>query len=396
MEHRVDTEIFVAGAVRTPIGRFGGGLAALRAVDLGVAAARAALERAGVAPEAVEETVFGHGRQAGHGPNPGRQVSVKCGVPDTVPAYTVNKACASGMQTVVQAARAILLGEIEVALVGGMESMSSTPYLLDEARWGMRLGHRKVIDGMYRDGFDCPLAGQVMGATAETLARRYEIGREEQDAYAARSQHRAQAAWDEGRLAEEVVPITVEGRKGETVVARDEHPRRDVTVEQLAKLPPVFAKDGTVHAGNSSGITDGAAAMLVLSGEASRRLGVEPMARLAGWSIAALDPRVMGLGPVPAMEGLERATGISHREADLVELNEAFAAQVLACDRELGLDLERLNVNGGAIALGHPIGATGARICVTLLHEMARRDAARGIASLCVSGGMGMAVLFER
>jgi acetyl-CoA C-acetyltransferase len=396
MEHRVEQEIVVAGAVRTPIGKFGGGLASLKAVDLGVAAARAALERADVQPEAVGETIFGHGRQAGHGPNPARQVSVKSGIPDWVPAYTVNKACASGMQTIVQAARAILLGEIEVALVGGMESMSSTPYLLEGARWGMRLGHRKVIDGMYRDGFDCPLAEQVMGATAETLARKYEISREEQDEYALRSQQKAQAAWDEGRLGEEVVPITVQGRKGETVVERDEHPRRDVKLEQLAKLPPVFARDGTVHAGNSSGITDAAAAMLVLSGEAARRLGVEPMARLSGWSVAALDPRVMGLGPVPAMEGLERATGISHRQADLVEVNEAFAAQVLACDRELGLDHERLNVNGGAIALGHPIGATGARICVTLLHEMARRGAGKGIASLCVSGGMGMAVLFER
>jgi acetyl-CoA C-acetyltransferase len=396
MEYKVEQEIVVAGAVRTPIGRFGGGLASLKAVDLGVAAAGEALARAGVGPEAIQETIFGHGRQAGHGPNPGRQVSVKAGVPDSVPAYTVNKACASGMHTITQAARAILLGEIEVALVGGMESMSTTPYLLDTARWGMRLGHQRLLDGMYRDGFDCPLAGQVMGATAETLARRYEISREEQDEYAVQSQRKAQAAWDEGRLAEEVFPLTVKGRKGETVVERDEHPRLDVTVRDLAKLPPVFAKDGTVHAGNSSGITDGAAAMLVLSGDAARRLGVEPMARLAGWSVAALDPRVMGLGPVPALEGLERATGVSHREADLVELNEAFAAQVLACDRELGLDHERLNVNGGAIALGHPIGATGARISVTLLHEMARRGARRGVASLCVSGGMGMAILFER
>jgi acetyl-CoA C-acetyltransferase len=395
MAANLPREIVVAGAVRTPVGSFGGALRPLSAVDLGVAVATASMSRAGISPEVVEEVVFGLGRPAGTGPNPARQVSVRAGVPDAVPAYTVNKACASSLLSIVQAARVIALGESDVVLAGGMESMSNTPYLIEGARWGLRLGHQPLLDAMYRDGFVCPLADKVMGETAETLARKYGISREEQDAYAASSQNRCQAAAEAGRFADEILPLTVPGRKGDLVVEHDEHPRRDVTVESLARLRPVFAADGSVHAGNSSGITDGAAAVVVLSADAAERLQVDPLARITAWSRVGVDPSIMGIGPVPALRKLEEESGVSHRDVDLVELNEAFAAQVLACDRELELDRERLNVNGGAIAIGHPIGATGARISVTLLHEMARRDARRGIATLCVSGGLGMAVLFE-
>jgi acetyl-CoA C-acetyltransferase len=389
-------DFFLAAPVRTPIGRFGGSLAPLTAAELGGAAGRECLRRAGLDPAAVGHTIFGHGRQAGAGPNPARQVGRRSGVPDTSPAYTINMACASGLQSILSAVHAIRDGEAEVVLAGGTESMSRVPYMLERARWGYRLGHGELTDGMYRDGFLCPLSGKIMGETAETLAEQYAIPRDEQDAYAAESQRRCEAARRAGRFADEIVPVeVVEGRRT-TTVAADEHPRDGVTAESLAGLPPVFKKGGTVHAGNSSGITDGAAAVLVLSKAALDRTGVEPWARIAGYATAGVDPATMGIGPVPALRRLEARTGVGHRDVDLVELNEAFAAQVLACDRELNLDRERLNVNGGAIALGHPIGATGARIVVTLLHEMRRRGARRGIATLCVSGGMGYALLLER
>ncbi len=387
--------ILLAAPVRTPIGKFGGALASLSAVDLGVRAARAALERAGLRPEAVDQTVFGHARQAGSGPNPARQVAVRAGVPVERPAFTINQACLSGMQAILEAVRLIRTGEAEVVLAGGMESMSRVPYLV-EARWGFRMGHQALVDAMYRDGFLDPLCGQLMGETAEALAERYGISREEQDAYAARTQQRCEAARKSGRFRDEIVPVELPSRDGTRRVSEDEHPRDGVTAESLARLKPVFRPNGTVTAGNSSGITDGAAATLVLSASAARRLGVEGWARVVGYSVAGVDPALMGLGPVPAVRKLERATGIALERVDLVELNEAFAAQVLAVDRELHLDPERLNVNGGAIALGHPIGCSGARIVVTLLHEMARRGARLGLATLCVSGGMGGALLLER
>jgi len=390
-------EIVLAGAVRTPIGSFGGGLAPLTAVQLGTHAARAALERAGIAPETVDQTVFGHGRQAGCGPNPGRQVAVAAGIPVERPAMTINQACLSGLQCVMEAARAIRLGEAEVVLAGGTESMSRVPYFLEpETRFGMRMGHQSLVDGMYRDGFDDPISGKRMGETAETLARRYAIPRDEQDAFAARSQQRCQAARRAGRFGDEIAPVEVPGRRGATVVGDDEHPRDGVTVEALARLRPVFDADGSVTAGNSCGITDGAAAVVVLSSEAAERLGVQPMARIVGWRVDGVDPAIMGIGPVPAVRNLEKLTGVPLDGIDLVELNEAFAAQVLAVDRELRFDHERLNVNGGAIALGHPIGCTGARILVTLLHEMGRRGAGYGLATLCVSGGLGGAMLVQR
>ncbi len=389
-------ECFIVAPVRTPIGKFGGAFVDTPAAELGGAAARETIRRAGIDPKAIGEVIIGHGRQAGNRPNPARQVQWKAGIPQETPAYTVNKACASSLKAITLAAGAIRLGEQEVVLAGGQENMSRTPFYLDRARWGYRLGHAEVTDGMYLDGFLCPLCGELMGATAENLADRWKITRDDQDRWAVETQRRCAEATKAGRFRDEVVPVEVAGKKGPTKVEADEHPRADATVEGLRRLPPVFRKDGTVHAGNSSGITDGAATLLVASEEAVKTHGLQPEARVADWTVAGVDPSVMGIGPVPAVRALLERNRLALRDVDLVELNEAFAAQVLACAEDLELDLAKVNVNGGSIALGHPIGATGARIVVTLLHEMRRRGARRGIATLCVSGGMGMAVLFER
>ena len=389
-------EVVVAGAVRTPIGRFGGSLASLTAAQLGAAAAREALARAGLEPRQVDEAVFGCARQAGVGPNVARQVAWRAGIPQETPAFTVNMACGSGLKAIDLAFRAVRDGDAEVVLAGGTESMSRVPYLLTGARWGYRMGDQAAVDGMYQDGFLCPLSEKLMGETAERLAEMYKIPREEQDAFALRSQQRAAKAAAAGRFDDEIVPVRVAVKGGEAEVRHDEHVRPDSTLQALARLPPVFKEEGgTVTAGNSSGITDGAAAVIVLSSERAAALGVEPMARVVGMAAAGVDPNVMGIGVVPATRRLLEKTSLRTEDLDLVEMNEAFAAQVLACDRELRLDPERLNVNGGAIALGHPIGATGARISVTLLHEMARRKARRGLATLCISGGMGLAAIFE-
>jgi acetyl-CoA C-acetyltransferase len=388
-------DIVLAAPVRTPIGKFGGALAPLTAADLGTAAAKAALERAGCEPARVDQVIFGHARQAGGGPNTARQIAHRAGVPVDRPAYTVNQACGSGLQAVLCAARTILTGEAEVVLAGGTESMSNTPYLLPRARWGYRLGHAEVVDGMYRDGFDDPLSGLVMGETAEELAVEAGIGRAEADAFALESQGRAERAWARGRFAPEIVPVTVPGRKGEERIDRDEHPRAGVTLDSLARLKPVFRDGGTVTAGNASGITDGAAAMLVASRRAARELGLPVVARLAGWEVVGVEPRIMGIGPVPAVRKLLGRNGVQLGDIDAVELNEAFASQVLACLKDLPFDRERVNPDGGAIALGHPIGATGARLLVTLLHGLRERGGRRGIATLCVSGGMGLAALVE-
>jgi acetyl-CoA C-acetyltransferase len=388
--------VLLAGAVRTPIGKFGGSLAALSAPDLGVAAAKAALSRAGVPATAVDETIFGHGRQAGQGPGPARQVSVRAGVPVETPAWTVNMACGSSLKAVMLAQEAIAAGRAAVVLAGGMESMSNTPYLLPRARFGYRLGNAEVVDGMYRDGFLCPLAHQLMGETAENLVPLYSISRAEQDEYAARSQQRFEAARKRGRFERERVAVEVPGKGGPQPFSSDEHARDGVTAAQLASLPPVFSKTGSVHAGNSSGITDGGSAVVVLSEQAASAHGVRPLGRLVAAAQAGVDPKVMGLGPVPAVRRLLERTGLSVADVDLWELNEAFAAQVIACNRELGIPEDRLNVDGGAIALGHPIGATGCRILGTLLHSLAERDLRRGVATLCISGGLGLAVLVER
>jgi acetyl-CoA C-acetyltransferase len=388
-------EVFILSAVRTPIGKFGGSLAVLSAADMGVVAAKAAIQQAGIDVQQVEETIFGNARQAGGGPNVARQISIRSGVPKEVPAYTVNMACASGMKSIALGFEEIAHGNLECVLVGGTESMSRLPYYLDGARWGLRMGNQELVDGMYRDGFFCPMAKLLMGETAEVLAEQYKITREEQDQFALVSQQRAEKAIGENKFAAEIVPVTVEGRKGSAIINRDEHPFLGATLEKMAKLQPVFSKNGTVTAGNSSGITDGAAAIVLASAAFVKKNNLKPLAAISAVTSAGVDPCTMGIGPVPAVHKMEHNNGLKLADFDLIELNEAFAAQVLACDRELHMDLSKLNVNGGAIALGHPIGCTGTRITVTLLHEMLRRKAKRGLATLCVSGGMGMALAIE-
>ncbi len=391
--------VYILSAVRTPIGKFGGSLASLSAVDMGVVAAKAALERAGVQPQQVEETIFGNARQAGGGPNPARQISIRSGIPQETTAYTVNKACASGIKSIALGFQEIATGNLECVLAGGTESMSRLPYYLEGARWGYRLGNQELVDGMYRDGFFCPMAKMLMGETAEILAEQYKVSRDEQDQFALVSQQRAAAAQSSGRFDAEIAPVTIEGKKGTSVFSRDEHLFLDATMEKMAKLAPVFSKTGTktgtITAANSSGITDGAAAVIVASEAFVQQNNLKPLARIIAATSAGVDPRLMGIGPVPAIRKMEKKHGLNLSSFDLVELNEAFAAQVLACDRELHFDREKLNVNGGSIALGHPIGCTGTRITVTLLHEMLKRKARRGLATLCVSGGMGMALAIE-
>lgn len=406
---------YIVSAARTPIGKFGGGLADFTAPDLGVTAVRAALERAfgsplpaeripgqppstGAAKELpwrVDELIFGNARPAGVGPNPARQIAWRAGLGDDVPAFTVNMACASGLRAIVLGWQQIALGEADIVVAGGAESMSRVPYLL-EGRWGFKMGDQPLVDAMYRDGFLCPVSKLVMGETAELLAGQYKISREEQDLFALISHQRAARAAAECRFRAEVISIERTDKKGNVIrIEKDEHVRPDVSPEQMAKLPPVFSKSGTITAGNSSGITDGAAALVLVSEQKLRELKLTPLARIVDASIAAVDPRVMGIGPVPAVRKLAARTGHSIENYDAVELNEAFAAQVLACDRELHFNRERLNPNGGAIALGHPIGCSGARIATTLVHELHRRGGRRGLATLCVSGGLGMAVEIE-
>ena len=386
--------VYILSGVRTPIGKFGGSLASLTAADTGVVAAKAAIERAGIRAEQVEEAIFGSARQAGGGPNVARQISIRSGIPQESPAFTVNKACASGMKAIALAYQSILLGDASCILAGGTESMSRVPYYL-EARWGYRLGNQDLVDGMYRDGFFCPMAKMVMGETAEVLAEHYKISREEQDEFALMSQTRAARAISAGRFDVELAPVTIEGKKGSTTFTRDEHPFPDSSMEKLGKLAPVFSKTGTVTAGNSSGITDGAAAVVVAGEHFVKTNNLKPLARISAVTSAGVDPREMGIGPVPALRKLEEKHNLRLHDFGLIEMNEAFAAQVLACDRELNFHRERLNVNGGAIAIGHPIGCTGTRITVTLLHEMLKRNTRRGVATLCVSGGMGMALALE-
>ena len=404
--------VYIASAVRTPIGKFGGSLVDLTAADMGVIAVRAALERAfGSAPAErvpgstaekstavgprVDELIFGNARPAGGGPNVARQIAWRAGLGDDVPAFTVNQACASGLRSVVLGWQQIRLGDAQIVVAGGTESMSRVPYLL-EARWGYKMGNQPLLDGMYRDGFFCPISQMVMGETAELLASQYKIPREEQDQFALESHQRAARAAAECRFQAEMIPIERKDKKGNpTRLEKDEHVRADVTLEAMAKLPLVFSKMGTVTAGNSSGLTDAAAALVLVSEEKVHELKLQPLARIVDSAIAAVEPRVMGIAPVPAVRKLEQRTGWRLADYDAIELNEAFAAQVLACDRELHFDRERLNPNGGAIALGHPIGCTGARILTTLVHHLRRTRGQRGLATLCVSGGMGLAVAIE-
>lgn len=421
--------VYIVSAVRTPIGKFGGALADLSAADLGVIVVRAAIERAfGELPPGrtpvdkpswdaippfsreaaaaarktrfrVDEVIIGNARPAGIGPNLARQIAWRAGLGDDVPAFTVNMACASGLRAILLGWQQILLGEADIVVAGGTESMTQVPYLVD-ARWGFKMGHQPLMDSMYRDGLFCRIARMIMGETAEVLARQYKISREQQDAYALESQQRAARAMQEGRFGAELIPVEHTDAKGKhTRVEADEHVRLGTTLESLAKLPPVFAKDGSITAGNASGITDGAAAVVLVSEAKLRELQVIPLARIVDATVAAVDPRIMGVGPVPAVEKLEKRTGRKLSGYDAIELNEAFAAQVLACDRELHFDRARLNPYGGAIALGHPIGCTGARIVTTLVHGLrgtaSQNPGKRGLATLCVSGGLGIALAIE-
>jgi acetyl-CoA C-acetyltransferase len=390
----MERAVILEGA-RTPVGRFLGSFAGVSAVELGTAAAREALRRADVEPGVVDQTIVGHARQAGNGPNTGRQVSVRAGIPVEVSAYNVNIACGSGMKAVQLAAQQIALGESAVVLAGGMENMTRVPFLLPQMRMGYRLGNADVVDAMYRDGLLDPLSGLVMGETAENLVDMYDITREEQDGFAMESQRKAR---DGGtRRAAEIVAVDVPGPKGSTfTVAEDEHPRPDTTPDALERLQPVFREGGSVTAGNSAGLTDGAAAMVLMSEARARTEGREPLARILATSWAGVPPEIMGIGPVPATKKVLDRTGLSLADIDLIEINEAFAAQIIACERELKIDRDKLNVNGGGISIGHPIGMSGARIILALAYEMRARGAALGLATLCVSGGQGLAVVLER
>jgi acetyl-CoA C-acetyltransferase len=389
-------EVVIAGAVRTPIGTFGGAFAETPATLLGSIAIAEALKRAGVAPDQVDEVIMGNVLSAGLGMNPARQASIAAGIPDNVPATTVNKVCGSGLKTVALAAQAVMLGDADIIVAGGMEGMSSAPYLLPKARYGYRMGNGEILDHMIKDGLWCALGDCHMGVTAENVATDHEISRADQDAFSVQSQQKAAAAWDNGVFAGEIAAVTLKSRKGDVIIDRDEHFRPDTTAEVLGKLRPAFAPDGSVTAGNASGINDGGAAVVVMSRKKAEELGVTPMASIRSYASAGVPPRVMGIGPVPATQKALAKSGLSIGDMDLIEANEAFAAQSLAVGRELGWDWERVNVNGGAIALGHPIGASGTRILVTLLHEMKRRDAKRGLATLCIGGGQGIAMIVER
>jgi acetyl-CoA C-acetyltransferase len=389
--------VIVTGA-RTAIGSFGGALKDVPVTELGRVVIDAALERGGVDREEIEEVIMGNVLQAGAGMNPARQSAIAARIPDRVPAYTVNKVCGSGLKAVALAAQAIAAGDSDLIVAGGMESMSRAPYLLTNARWGYRLGNGELIDSMLGEGLTCAMAGCHMGITAENVATQCSVTREAQDEFAAESQRRAAAAIEEGRFDEEIVPVLLPQKKGEAIsFSRDEYPRAGTTADTLARLKPAFLKEaGTVTAGNASGINDGAAALIVASEERARLMELTPMARIVSYASAGVAPRIMGLGPVPAIERALEKANLSLKDIDLFELNEAFAAQSIGVIDKLGLDSSRINVNGGAIALGHPIGASGARVLVTLLYEMRRRDARRGLAALCIGGGQGIAMIVER
>ena len=391
------TEVVIVAAVRTPIGSFGGSLKDISAVDLGSLVIKDAIERAGLEPEQVDEVIMGNVLGAGLGQNVARQMSVHAGVPVTVPAFTINKVCGSGLKAVQLAVQAVLCGDAEVVVAGGAENMSQAPYILPNQRWGSRMGNATVVDTMLRDGLTDGFEDYHMGITAENVAEQYGITREDQDSFALQSQKRAVAAVESGRFKEEIIPVEIPQRRGEPLVFdTDEFPRKDVSLEGLSKLRPAFQKDGSVTAGNSSGINDGAAAVVVMSAEKAKELGITVLATIKSYASAGLDPKVMGCGPIYASRKALEKAGLTVADLDLVESNEAFAAQACAVAKELNLDLEKVNVNGGAISLGHPIGASGCRILVTLLHEMQKRDAKRGLATLCIGGGMGTALIVER
>lgn len=390
-------EIVIVSAVRTAIGSFGGSLKDIAAPELGSIVIKEALRRASIKPELVDEIIMGNVLQAGLGQNTARQAAIKAGVPVEVPAMTINKVCGSGLRAVELAAQIIKAGDAEIIVAGGMENMSSAPYLLKDARWGQRMGNGSLVDSMIADGLTDIFNGYHMGITAENIAEKWGITREEQDEFALNSQLKTEKAINEGKFKEEIIPVYIPQKKGEPkVFDRDEYPRFGATIESLKKLKPAFKKDGTVTAGNASGINDGAAAFVIMSKDKAEELGIKPLAKITSYAQGGLDPAIMGYGPYYAVtKALEKAH-VSIDAIDLIEANEAFAAQSIAVAKDLNFDMEKVNVNGGAIALGHPIGASGARILVTLIHEMVRRDAKKGLATLCIGGGMGTALIIER
>lgn len=390
-------KVVIASAVRTPVGSFGGALKNLTSVDLGIVAAKEAMKRAKVTPDMIDEVLLGNVLQAGQGQNIARQITLGAGCPESVPALTVNKVCGSGLRTVSLAAQIIMAGDADIILAGGTESMSSAPYLLPTTRWGARMGDGTIVDHMINEGLWDAFNKYHMGITAENVSEQFGITREMQDELAVTSQNRAEKAQKEGRFDDEIVPVEIKDRKGNvTVIDKDEYIRYGQTVETAAKLRPAFKKDGTVTAGNASGINDGASCLIVMSEEKAKELGVEPLATIVSYASAGVDPKIMGTGPIPASKKAMEKAGLTIDDIDLIEANEAFAAQAYAVKNELGYDFDKVNVNGGAIALGHPIGASGARILTTLLYEMKKRDAKRGLATLCIGGGMGTTVIVER
>jgi acetyl-CoA C-acetyltransferase len=390
-------EVVIVSAVRTAIGNFNGSLASVAATDLGALTMKAAIEKAGIEKETIDEVIFGNVLQAGLGQNPARQAAVKAGLPFEVPAYTVNKVCGSGLKTVNLAAQAIMTDDADIVIAGGMENMSQAPYLLDsKARWGLRMGNAKLTDVMIHDGLWCAFNDYHMGITAENVAAKFNISREEQDQLAYESQAKALKAIEGGAFKEEICPVVIKGKKGDITFDTDEYPKAGTTAQSLCGLKPAFKKDGAVTAGNASGINDGAAALVIMSADKAKALGLKPLARIRSFASGGVDPAIMGMGPVPATRKALKKAGLTIADLDLIEANEAFAAQFLAVGKELGLPKEKLNVNGGAIALGHPIGASGARILVTLLHALEAREAKLGLATLCIGGGQGVATIVER
>ncbi|MDB5315706.1 MAG: acetyl-CoA C-acetyltransferase [Rhodospirillales bacterium] len=389
------SDIVIASAARTPVGSFNGAFASLSAHALGTVAIKAALERAGIEGAEVDEVILGQILAAGSGQNPARQASVNAGIPVEHTAFSINQLCGSGLRAVALAAQQIASGDAKIMVAGGQESMTQAPHA-QQLRSGQKMGDLQLVDTMLRDGLMDAFHGYHMGNTAENVAQKFQITREQQDEFAFNSQRKAGEAMKSGRFADEIVPVTVKGRKGDVVVSNDEYPKPETTMEVLQKLRAAFAKDGSVTAGNASGINDGAAAMVVMSGEEARRRGINPMARIVSWATAGVDPSIMGTGPIPASRKALAKAGWTINDLDLIEANEAFAAQALAVNKDLGWDTSKVNVNGGAIALGHPIGASGARVLTTLLFEMQKRGAKKGLATLCIGGGMGVAMCLER
>jgi acetyl-CoA C-acetyltransferase len=395
METDMDDVVIVA-ALRTAVGKFGGSLSKIPAADMGASVIKALLEQTGVDPATISEVIMGQVLTAGVGQNPARQAVIKAGLPDTIPGFTINKVCGSGLKATHLATQAIRCGDADIIIAGGQENMSASPHVLNNSREGFRMGDAKLVDTMIVDGLWDVYNQYHMGVTAENVAKKYEVSRHDQDAFAMASQNKAEAAQKAGRFKDEIVPLQIAQKKGAITFDNDEYPKHGTTLESLAALRPAFSKEGTVTAGNASGLNDGAAAVMMMSARRAEQLGLTPLARIKAYSSAGLDPSIMGMGPVSATKLCLQKAGWTHEDLDLMEINEAFAAQAIAVNRQMGWDTSKINVNGGAIALGHPIGASGCRILVSLLHEMVRRDAKRGLASLCIGGGMGVALAVER